>query len=323
MNAAAARLNMSRGPAQDGGGRAPARHPLRAARGRVARARHVGGDAAGADRRLRRASPTAAGAVEPHLIKRVRTGSGRVLYQRPEETAHGWWRPQHVGALNDMLNAVLVSGTGRRAALPVHPAAGKTGTSQEFRDAWFVGYTAHFVGGVWVGNDDGRPMNNVMGGSLPARLWHEVMVLAHEGKTPKALPGTMPAAPLAAPAANQTKAMLNREQPALQTERIDEDFVRRAVQRSGGADVPHPPARAPKGGAASDGGATNKLRRWASVGTREHGAARVHCRGSNASGLEQARSTTSFSGRSHRSGADRCRGCAASAWPPRCAACSA
>ena len=202
--------------------------------------------------------------VEPHVIKSVRTSSGRVLYQRPDEKLTAVAAPQDVGALNDMLNAVLVSGTGKRAALPLHPACGKTGTTQEFRDAWFVGYTAHYVGGVWVGNDDRRPMNNVMGGGLPSKLWHEVMVLAHEGKTPKALPGTMPAAPLAGPPANQTKAMLNREQPALQTERIDEDFVRRAVQRSGGADVPHPPARAPKGGAASDGGATNKLRRWAS-----------------------------------------------------------
>ena len=80
-----------------------------------------------------------------------------------------------------MLNAALVTGTGKRAALPRHPAAGKTGTSQDFRDAWFVGYTAHLVAGVWVGNDDGRSMNRVMGGNFPARLWREVMLLAHEG----------------------------------------------------------------------------------------------------------------------------------------------
>ena len=100
---------------------------------------------------------------------------------------------EHVGALNDMLNAVLISGTGKRAALPLHPACGKTGTTQEFRDAWFVGYTAHYIGGVWVGNDDRRPMSRVMGGSLPARLWHDIMVLAHEGRTPAALPGTVAA----------------------------------------------------------------------------------------------------------------------------------
>ena len=98
--------------------------------------------------------------------------------------------PAHVGAMNDMLNAVLVSGTGKRAALPDHPAAGKTGTTQDFRDAWFVGYTAHLVGGVWVGNDDGQPMNHVMGGSLPARIWHDVMRVAHKGQAPLSLPGT-------------------------------------------------------------------------------------------------------------------------------------
>jgi len=75
---------------------------------------------------------------------------------------------------------VLTSGTGKRAALAGHPAAGKTGTSQDFRDAWFVGYTERFVAGVWVGNDDGRAMNKVVGGGLPARLWHDVMLAALE-----------------------------------------------------------------------------------------------------------------------------------------------
>jgi penicillin-binding protein 1A len=136
--------------------------------------------------------------VFPHIINRVRTGSGRVIYERPQETAKVLVAPQQVGAMNDMLNAALVSGTGKRAALPRHPAAGKTGTSQDFRDAWFVGYTAHFVAGVWVGNDDGRSMNRVMGGNFPARLWREVMLLAHEGVAPRALPGTAPTSPAVA-----------------------------------------------------------------------------------------------------------------------------
>jgi len=131
-------------------------------------------------------------AVEPHIIRRVRTRAGGVLYQRREDGAKVVVAGPHAGALNDMLNAALVSGTGRRAALALHPAAGKTGTSQDFRDAWFVGYTAHLAAGVWVGNDDGRPMHKVMGGSLPARLWHDVMTLAHEGRSPTALPGTVP-----------------------------------------------------------------------------------------------------------------------------------
>ena len=106
-----------------------------------------------------------------------------------------------------MLNSALVAGTGRRAALLLHPACGKTGTAQEFRDAWFIGYTAHYVGGVWVGNDDRHSMNRVMGGNLPARLWHDIMVQAHEGRAPAALPGTIPTAPLAqAPRASAARA---------------------------------------------------------------------------------------------------------------------
>jgi penicillin-binding protein 1A len=91
--------------------------------------------------------------------------------------------------MNDMLNTAITSGTGRRAALAHQPAAGKTGTTQEFRDAWFVGYTAQLVAGVWVGNDDARPMHRVTGGSLPARIWHDVMTVAHERLPPVPLAG--------------------------------------------------------------------------------------------------------------------------------------
>ena len=128
--------------------------------------------------------------VDPHIIKRVRMSSGRVLYMRPPVAAQIAIAPAHVGAMNDMLNAALVTGTGRRAGLSLHPAAGKTGTTQDFRDAWFIGYTAHLAGGVWVGNDQGRTMNNVRGGSLPALIWREIMTTAHEGRSVVALPGT-------------------------------------------------------------------------------------------------------------------------------------
>jgi penicillin-binding protein 1A len=128
---------------------------------------------------------------EPHIIRRVRLSSGRLLSEPQATRSTQVVAPQHVGAMNDMLNAALVAGTGRRAALPAHPAAGKTGTTQDFRDAWFVGYTAHLVGGVWIGNDNGRAMTNVRGGSLPAEIWREVMGPAHEGRAPIALPGTL------------------------------------------------------------------------------------------------------------------------------------
>ena len=88
---------------------------------------------------------------------------------------------------------------GRRAALPDRPAAGKTGTTQDFRDAWFVGYTSQLTAGVWIGNDDGKPMNRATGGSLPAEIWNQVMRVAHEGKAPTALPGTMISSWTAAP----------------------------------------------------------------------------------------------------------------------------
>jgi len=128
--------------------------------------------------------------VLPHIITRVRNGDGKVLYQRQHSTTDQVVALPYVGAMNDMLNATIVRGTGKQAAIPDHVAAGKTGTTQSYRDAWFVGYTAHYVAGVWVGNDDGSRMRKVTGGTLPARLWHEIMLYAHQNKTPLPLPGT-------------------------------------------------------------------------------------------------------------------------------------
>jgi penicillin-binding protein 1A len=129
-------------------------------------------------------------AVEPHVISRISLSSGRVIYVSPPPRTDKIVSLDHIGALNDMLNAVVVSGTGRRAALPDYPAAGKTGTTQDFRDAWFIGYTSHLTAGVWVGNDDGKPMIRTTGGSLPAEIWNKVMRIANAGKIPSALPGT-------------------------------------------------------------------------------------------------------------------------------------
>ena len=128
--------------------------------------------------------------VEPHIVNRVLLSSGRVLFARPKLTLATAIAASHVGAMNDMLNAALVNGTGRRAALLLHPAAGKTGTTQDYRDAWFVGYTAHLTCGVWIGNDHGASMNNVRGGSLPALIWHDIMVAAHQHRPVAPLPGT-------------------------------------------------------------------------------------------------------------------------------------
>jgi len=168
--------------------------------------------------------------IEPHIVTRIRSGSGRVLYQRESPGTTIVVAAQHVGALNDMLNAALVFGTGQRAALPLHPACGKTGTTQDFRDAWFIGYTAHLVGGVWVGNDDRRPMNRVLGGTLPARIWREVMVLAHEGRTPTALPGTVSAAPLAPAAVGKIVPLAEAHQVLVPQERIEPEIVERSPE---------------------------------------------------------------------------------------------
>ena len=89
--------------------------------------------------------------------------------------------------MNEMLRAVVAGGTGR-AANPGRPAAGKTGTSQEFRDAWFVGYTGELVTGVWMGNDDSSPMKRVTGGGYPARLWRDYTRAALQGRPVKSLP---------------------------------------------------------------------------------------------------------------------------------------
>ena len=95
-----------------------------------------------------------------------------------------------------MLYGVVTSGTGRSAAIPGHEAAGKTGTTQDYHDAWFVGFTADYVTSVWVGNDDSSPMKGVTGGTLPATIWREVMVSAEDGVKATPLNKSSPQAPV-------------------------------------------------------------------------------------------------------------------------------
>ncbi len=94
--------------------------------------------------------------------------------------------------LTYMMSQVIAQGTGGRARLPDREAAGKTGTTQAFRDAWFIGFTADYVTGVWMGNDDNTPLSGVTGGGLPAEIWRETMVRVHEGLPPRALPMIRP-----------------------------------------------------------------------------------------------------------------------------------
>lgn len=97
------------------------------------------------------------------------------------------------GYLTYMLADVVRSGTGRRAALPGRPLAGKTGTTQEARDAWFIGFSAQYVVGVWMGYDDNTPLTGVTGGGLPAEIWREAMARLHEGLPARPLPELRPA----------------------------------------------------------------------------------------------------------------------------------
>jgi penicillin-binding protein 1A len=109
-----------------------------------------------------------------------------VLYRRTDGAAAQVVEPGAVQRVNDLLRAVVAWGSGK-AANPKRPAAGKTGTSQDFRDAWFVGYTGELVTGVWMGNDDSSPMKRVTGGSLPALLWRDFTIPALDGVSAKPL----------------------------------------------------------------------------------------------------------------------------------------
>ena len=125
--------------------------------------------------------------VIPYGIVEIRDGGGEILYRRKGAGPGKVMQPRHVGAMNRMLRQVIDTGTGKAAKLD-REAAGKTGTSQNYRDAWFVGYTADFVAGVWLGNDNGVAMKNVTGGSFPARIWRDVMKAAHSGMPARSLP---------------------------------------------------------------------------------------------------------------------------------------
>ena len=126
--------------------------------------------------------------VQPHVIARVRTAGGKQLYVRRNASFGRVIDPQYVAMMNQMMQETLLTGTARKAELPGWQAAGKTGTSQDWRDAWFVGYTSYLVAGVWLGNDDGSPTKKVSGGNLPVEIWSRFMRAAHEGVPVAGLP---------------------------------------------------------------------------------------------------------------------------------------
>lgn len=130
--------------------------------------------------------------VIPHGIEEVRAESGEELYRRQGSGIGRIADARSVAYMNNMLKAVMIYGTGRNSALGDRPVGGKTGTSQDFRDAWFVGYSADLVVGVWVGNDDGAPMKQVTGGTLPAKIWNAFMMRTQAGVPIAELPDAVP-----------------------------------------------------------------------------------------------------------------------------------
>ena len=136
-------------------------------------------------------------AVTPHVVERVRNHAGKVLFARKPQKLGRIIEPSYVAMMNTMMRETLLTGTAQKAQLPGWPAAGKTGTSQDFRDAWFIGYSGHLVAGVWLGNDDSSPTKKATGGGVPVEIWSRLMKVAHQGVAVASLPGLAGAPALA------------------------------------------------------------------------------------------------------------------------------
>jgi penicillin-binding protein 1A len=128
--------------------------------------------------------------ITPHVVMKIRTNAGKILYQHSPDPLGQVIDPRNVAMMNTMMQETLISGTAHKAELPGWMAAGKTGTSQDFRDAWFIGYTSNLVTGVWLGNDDNSPTKKATGGGLPVEIWTRFMRAAHQGVPVVALPNS-------------------------------------------------------------------------------------------------------------------------------------
>jgi penicillin-binding protein 1A len=173
--------------------------------------------------------------ITPHAVLEVRNGAGDLIWRfdRDGKKPIQVISPQVARDMNMIMNKVVEEGTGRRAILEGIKAAGKTGTTNAYRDAWFVAYTGNYIAGIWFGNDDYSPLNRMTGGSLPAQTWHAIMTYAHQGVELKQIPGLGPAttsvaarpAPTVAAAPNRSGGEV-AQRPALLTRRGADILVR-------------------------------------------------------------------------------------------------
>jgi penicillin-binding protein 1A len=129
--------------------------------------------------------------ADPFAAVEVRNSRGDMIYRRDRDmpAPKQIINPNVIADMNGMLVKVVEEGTGKKAAIPGVRVAGKTGTTNAYRDAWFVGFTGNLVAGVWFGNDDYQSTNKMTGGSLPAMTWHEMMAPAHQSVELKPIPG--------------------------------------------------------------------------------------------------------------------------------------
>jgi penicillin-binding protein 1A len=141
--------------------------------------------------------PNLGKAYAPHAVLEVRSGAGELIWRwdRDGKKPVQVITPQVAMDMNMMMSKVVEEGTARRAILDGIKSAGKTGTTNAYRDAWFVGFTGNMICGIWFGNDDYTTMHQMTGGSLPAQTWHEIMAYAHQGIELKPIPGLGPQSP--------------------------------------------------------------------------------------------------------------------------------
>jgi penicillin-binding protein 1A len=186
--------------------------------------------------------PNGGMAVTPHAILEVRSATGDLIWRfdrdgpKPRRVM-----PQSVASdINMILNKAVEEGTGKRSVVEGVRSAGKTGTTNNYRDAWFAGYTGNMVAAVWFGNDDYAPTNRMTGGSLPAMTWKKIMAYAHQGVELKPLLGAPPSPGPVGPqvaAAPGSKPGDEIPRPALLTRRGADVLVRieRALEDAGRA----------------------------------------------------------------------------------------